>query len=261
VIVALAALLASCSGGDVEVPEPASTSTADAPATVQSRPEGPRVPAATTERVAASHVLVAYVGAVNAVPNITRSRDEARARAEDVRRRLIAGEDFASVALTFSDDGTAARGGRLGGFGRGVMVQAFDDAVRALEVGAISAVVETPFGFHVIRRDPLLEVRAAHLVVSFKGADRAPAGVGRSRDEARARAEDAAARLAAGEPWEAVVRTYTDGPGKEDGGDLGWFARGQLAEPLDAATFALDPGATTSVIETPRGFHILRRVE
>ena len=141
------------------------------------------------------------------------------------------------------------------------MVQAFDDAVRALEVGGLSQVVETPFGFHVIRRDPLLEVHAAHLVVSFKGAERAPSGVGRTREEARARAEEAAARIAAGDPWETVVRTYTDGPGRDDGGDLGWFARGQLAEPLDAATFALDPGSATAVIETPRGFHILRRLE
>jgi NIMA-interacting peptidyl-prolyl cis-trans isomerase 1 len=261
-MLALTLALLACDPATSPDPAPeAAPAAASVAAPAATAPAGPRVPTASTARVAASHIVVAYAGAVSAAPNVTRSREEARARAAEARTKILSGADFGAVAMQYSDDGTASRGGALGGFERGVYVDAFDGAVRALAVDGLSDVVETPFGYHVIRRDPLLEIRAAHLVVSYKGAERAPSGVARAPEEARARADEAAARLTAGEPWDAVVRSYTDGPGKDDAGDLGWFARGQLAEPLDAAAFDLDPGAVTSVLETPRGFHLVKRLE
>jgi peptidyl-prolyl cis-trans isomerase D len=83
------------------------------------------------------------------------SEDEkaaARRRAEDVLRRARAGEDFATLASTLSEDtGSARRGGDLGYNPRGRMVGPFDEAQFALEVGGISELVETRFGFHVIK--------------------------------------------------------------------------------------------------------------
>ncbi|MDP2304784.1 MAG: peptidylprolyl isomerase [Pseudomonadota bacterium] len=221
----------------------------------------PRVPADTQSRMAASHVLVSYAGAVNALPNVTRSREEARARAEEMRGKLLAGGDFAGLAKAYSDDSTGPRGGSLGGFMEGTMVAPFEAAVKALSAGQVSDIVETPFGFHVIRRDALAEVHAKHMVVTWSGAERAPPTVKRSKDEAKARVEEAKAKLASGAPWADVVRTYSDGPAKDDGGDLGWFGRNQLAPMLDSAAFDLDVGATSAVVESPRGFHILQRVE
>ncbi len=111
-------------------------------------------PTAQGERIGASHILVMYAGSSRAPQTVTRSRDEARARAAEVLRRARGGEDFADLARNFSDEpGAGPRGGDLGVFGRGMMVPAFEAGAFALSVGEISEIVETPFGFHVIRRN------------------------------------------------------------------------------------------------------------
>lgn len=238
------------------VETPAQTPTSASPTT-----EGPRVPAAAGARMAASHILVSWRGAVGARPNVTRDQAEAKTRAEEALALVKGGKSFAEVAKGWSDDSTGPRGGSLGGFGRGTYVEAFENTVSSLGVGEVSGLVETQFGYHIIRRDPVLEVHVAHLLVTWRGAERAPPGVARSREEAKARVEAAVAQLQAGKPWEEVVRTTSDGPLSNDAGDLGWFGRGQLATPLDEAAFNLDINAVSDVVETARGFHVLRRIE
>ncbi|MCJ7603825.1 MAG: SurA N-terminal domain-containing protein, partial [Desulfobulbaceae bacterium] len=73
-----------------------------------------------------------------------------RAEIEKILARAKAGEDFSALARQFSEDGSAAQGGDLGFFGRGQLVQTFEDAVFSLQKGGISDIVETPFGFHII---------------------------------------------------------------------------------------------------------------
>lgn len=103
--------------------------------------------------VAARHILVAYKGAEHARPYVTRSREEALALAEELRTRVLGGEDFAVVAKENSDDaGSAAMGGDLGTFRREEMVPEFSDAAFAIQPGDVSKVVESAFGFHVIQR-------------------------------------------------------------------------------------------------------------
>lgn len=96
------------------------------------------------EVVQASHVLVSTEKYKEA---------EARARAEEVLARAKAGEEFGKLAREYSDDPTAGtNNGDLGFFGRGKMVPAFEQAAFALEKpGDLSEVVQSPFGFHVIR--------------------------------------------------------------------------------------------------------------
>jgi hypothetical protein len=103
--------------------------------------------------VEASHVLVMYRGSMRAPEAVTRTKDEAQARAREVLRRARAGGDFAALAREFSDEpGAGERGGSLGRFGRGMMVGPFETAAFGLAVGAVSDLVETPFGYHVILR-------------------------------------------------------------------------------------------------------------
>ena len=96
----------------------------------------------------ARHVLVKVPQGVN-----DEQKQEARKKIDAIRERVQKGEDFAKVARLESDDGSAADGGDLGCFQRGAMVKPFEDAAFALSPGEISPVVETQFGFHLIKLD------------------------------------------------------------------------------------------------------------
>lgn len=112
----------------------------------------PRVIEQKDERITASHILVAFKGSRRAKAEITRSKAEAKQRAEEVRAKALKGADFAALAKEYSDGPSAGKGGDLGAFGRNSMVKPFADAAFDLKVGGISEVVETEFGFHVIKR-------------------------------------------------------------------------------------------------------------
>jgi peptidyl-prolyl cis-trans isomerase C len=96
------------------------------------------------EAVRASHILVSAKG---------RSDDEARKRAEEARRKAVAGSDFTALAKEYSDDPSKdTNAGDLGFFERKQMVKPFEDAAFALsKPGEISPLVKTPFGYHIIR--------------------------------------------------------------------------------------------------------------
>ena len=100
------------------------------------------------------HVLIRFAGARNAPPELTRTRDEARAAIDVVRAELLGGADFADLARERSEDGSAERGGDVGTLGRGRMAEAYELAAFALAENELSVVVETEFGFHVIQRLP-----------------------------------------------------------------------------------------------------------
>jgi parvulin-like peptidyl-prolyl isomerase len=68
-----------------------------------------------------------------------------------VLERAKKGEDFSALAKQFSEDGTAAAGGDLGDFGRGQMVPEFENVAFGLGAGAISDLVQSQFGFHIIK--------------------------------------------------------------------------------------------------------------
>lgn len=112
------------------------------------------------KEVEASHILIAYQGASGASEETTRTKEEAEALAEKIQQTAtveddfmaVAIDNFASLAAEYSDDASNAdNGGELGFFGPGEMVKPFEDAAFTMEIGEISEVVETEFGFHIIK--------------------------------------------------------------------------------------------------------------
>jgi len=76
---------------------------------------------------------------------------EKRKKAEELLVQLRQGADFEQLAREHSDCPSSAQGGDLGAFGRGAMVPRFEEAAFALEPGEISGIVETRFGYHIIK--------------------------------------------------------------------------------------------------------------
>ena len=100
-------------------------------------------------RLRARHILLRIPdGATEA------ERDSVMELAREIRRQAVEGADFSELARQYSaDQGSAQQGGDLGWFERGRMVQPFEEAAFALDVGEVSEVVETPFGLHIIKLD------------------------------------------------------------------------------------------------------------
>ncbi|MEK6280967.1 MAG: peptidylprolyl isomerase [Acidobacteriota bacterium] len=123
-----------------------------------------------------------------------------RAKAEEVLKRVRAGEDFAKLAKEFSSDtGNKEKGGDLGWFGKGAMVPAFEEAAFKLKPGEVSDLVETQFGLHIIKLDerktetkdgkPEEQVHARHILIGEGRGDN-PFGPPQSgREKARAAVE------------------------------------------------------------------------
>lgn len=150
--------------------------------------------------------MVAFRQIVVAARAREENRAVARARIDSIQRALEQGADFDSLARVASQDpGSAVQGGDLGWNRRGSMVAEFDGMMFALPPGRISPIVETVYGFHVIRVDRVRagEVRARHILIR-PTVDEADALV------AKARADSALALWAGGMPYDSVAARFHD---------------------------------------------------
>ena len=98
------------------------------------------------ERVRASHILIRFPEGADAA-----AKAQAKSKAAKILKDLKGGKDFASLAKQHSEDGSAQNGGDLGFFPQGQMVGPFNDVAFSLKPGATSDLVETQFGYHIIR--------------------------------------------------------------------------------------------------------------
>ncbi len=89
-----------------------------------------------TNKITASHILV-----------------DQKFEAQDILKKLSDGQSFEKLAQDYSNCGSAKQGGSLGEFGKGMMVAPFEQAAFALNPGEISDIVQTQFGYHIIKRD------------------------------------------------------------------------------------------------------------
>ena len=134
----------------------------------------------------ARHILIS--------PDRIRTDEEALDQARSLHSRIRQGASFGDLARAHSDDaGSAARGGELGWLSPGETVPAFDEAMRSLAVGELSAPVQSPFGWHIIevleRREmdasrELLRARAQEILQNRKREEETELWLRRLRDEA-----------------------------------------------------------------------------
>ena len=107
------------------------------------------------EEIHARHILIMHSESRRKVPNVTRTKAEAKKLIEEIAEKLKAPDaDFAALAKEFSECPSKNRGGDLGSFGRGQMAPSFETTAFNLKENEISGVVETNFGFHIIQRLP-----------------------------------------------------------------------------------------------------------
>lgn len=187
-------------------------------------------------------------------------KTEVRKKAEEVLAKVKAGEDFAALAKQYSEDSSAAQGGDLGTFGRGKMVKPFEDAAFALDPGATSDIVESPFGLHIIKVEakedagtkPLDAVRAEIVTALKKDKGRELARTRATTDQATAMGGEALAAVAAA----AGLKVESPSP----------FARnepiaGAGHNALGSAAFGTESGTVGSVVDTPTDFYVFRVLE
>lgn len=206
------------------------------------------------EDVDVSHIMLASKGpAIN--------EDAQKQRLDSIRTALVNGADFSELAKKYSIDRAAQKnGGRMGFIPVGRLPYTFEDAAYDTKVGEISPVIETPFGFHIVkvnaRRPARGQVLAEHILKLTQGLS--------EEDAAKKKAEidSIGALIAAGADFEELAKAESEDPGsKRNGGRLNWFGAGQMVPEFEEAAFSLQNGQVSEPFKTSYGYHIVKRLD
>jgi peptidyl-prolyl cis-trans isomerase D len=203
------------------------------------------------EEVRARHILVAVTPDADQA-----TKDKARAEAEDLLKQARGGADFEALAKKHSKDpGSAVKGGDLGFFPRGRMVPAFDAAAFALEPGQISDVVETQFGFHVIKLEEKKPAGPRPFEAVREQIEKELIAE-RSLDLARKQAESDRRAMVSGKSLQDAVgsRKIEETEPFSAGGEVPGL--GRVKAFVDEA-FALEAGDVSNLIETDDAIYVL----
>jgi peptidyl-prolyl cis-trans isomerase SurA len=202
-----------------------------------------------------SHILIA-VGQEASQAQL----DAAGKRAHDVYQRARAGEDFAKLAVAYSNSQTALEGGALG-WRKGSELPTFlTDVIAKLRPGEVSEPLRTPTGYHVIRLNEVRggaqqtvedQVHVRHILM--KTNDLA--------DDATVKGKLMALRerILKGEEFAGVAQTSSQDPGSAaEGGDLGWAGPGSFAPEFEQALAPLKDNEISEPFQTQFGWHIVQ---
>ncbi|HTV52742.1 MAG TPA: peptidylprolyl isomerase SurA [Steroidobacteraceae bacterium] len=202
-----------------------------------------------------SHILIA-------VPeNATPAQLEAAAkRAQDVYQRAKAGEDFAKLAVAYSNSQTALEGGALG-WRKGSELPTFlSSVVLQLKRGEVSQPMRAPTGYHIIKLNDMRggeqrvvvdQVHARHILMRTN----------ELQDDAtvRQKLEQIRTRIEKGEDFAGLAKISSEDPGSaSDGGDLGWTPAGTFAPEFEKQLNALQVNQISEPFKTQYGWHIVQ---
>ncbi|MEO8235164.1 MAG: peptidylprolyl isomerase [Flavobacterium sp.] len=213
------------------------------------------------KEIRASHILITVDE--NAMPADTL---KAYNQALDIRKKALAGEDFAELAVKFSQDPSSKENkGDLGYFSAFRMVYAFETAAYKTKKGEISMPVRTRFGYHLIKvtdsRDNRGEISVAHIMILKKAKTDGNAA---ENEKAKITIQDIYTKLKQGENFESLANQFSeDKNSAPKGGVLPRFASGQLSsEEFENVAFGLTkPNEYSEPFESQFGWHIVKLVE
>jgi peptidyl-prolyl cis-trans isomerase SurA len=202
-----------------------------------------------------SHILIAVPQ--EATPQ---QLDEASRRAADVSQRARSGEDFAKLAVAYSNSQTALEGGSLGWRKGPEIPTVLADLVVGLKPGETSEPLRTPSGYHIVRFNEvrgndqqvvIRQSRARHILLK-------PTEI---QDDAtvRQRLLDARERILKGEDFAVLAKTLSEDPGSAaEGGDLGWSAPGNFVPEFDRMLESLTENEISQPFRTQFGWHVVQ---
>ena len=204
-----------------------------------------------------SHILVTVPE--NASPEQIQSR---RDRAEQALAQLKSGADFRQVAAGFSEAPDALQGGNMGWREAARMPTLFLDAIKTLQPGAVSPLLRSANGFHILRVNerrgsaaPMIvrQTRARHILIRTN--ELVPEA------EARRRLVSLKERLDNKADFAQLARQYSEDASNAKGGDLGWLSPGDTVPEFERALNSLNPGETSEPVQTPFGWHLIQVLE
>jgi hypothetical protein len=227
--------------------------------------------AAPPELIAIRILLIGYKDAAGPGTGPERTKTEALERARMLSTMARQGDKLSELVHTYSDRAGATEDqgvSKLRPASPAPISEAVVAAALALPVGGISQPVEAPDGYVVLERlrDPDVapeRIGARHILIAYVTAEKPVPGATHTEAEARALAEQIAGEAQQpGADFSALAAKYTEEPGgKERGGDLGKFGRGQMVPAFETVAFKLAIGKTSGVVQSPFGFHIIQRYE
>ena len=213
------------------------------------------------KEVKASHILIRLDQ--NASPEDTM---KAYAKIASIRKRIENGEDFSKIAKEVSEDPSAVtNGGDLGYFTAFQMVFPFEEAAYNTNVGQLSTIVRTRFGYHILKianqRSARGILKTAHIMIAVKRD-----GNSADIEAAKKKIDEIYAKLVSGEKFEDLAANFSDDPGSsEKGGKLPEFGSGtttRMVPEFEDAAFLLNKnGDFSKPIQTDFGYHIIKRLE
>jgi len=141
-------------------------------------------------------------------------------------------------------------------FRQSLAIQQYVDKEIALKVTVSEKEVRTYYDENAEKFKEPEQVRASHILIQVApGADEA------EKTSARQKLTDVQNKLKKGGDFSALAKEFSQGPSGANGGDLGYFGRGQMVKPFEEAAFALKPGEVSDIVETNFGYHLIKVVD
>jgi peptidyl-prolyl cis-trans isomerase SurA len=192
----------------------------------------------------------------------TEDIQKAKSKVDSALTELKAGESFAKVSASFSDAPNALEGGSLGWKKASQMPALFLDALRAMQVGEVSAPLRSPNGFHVLKlnnkregNSPLVvqQTHARHILIKLSEI--------MSEKDGKLKIDGIKERLDNGEKFEALARQYSEDSTASSGGDLNWVNPGDTVPQFEKAMNELKDLQISMPVLTQFGWHLIQVIE